>query len=216
MIVTDTGMGMDASTLSHIFEPFFTTKEEGKGTGLGLATVAGIVKQCNGHVVAESEPGRGSSFRILLPQTAEPLELAGIKRRSITPVATEHTILLAEDDGALRELIGDVLARNGYRVLQAATPAAALRISREFAGPIDLLLSDVVLPSMKGPELAETVARDRPEMRVLYMSGYSEADPKTRQQLPFLSPFLRKPFTTETLLLAVNEAISPTVTESVQ
>jgi two-component system cell cycle sensor histidine kinase/response regulator CckA len=215
LTVTDTGIGMDAGTLMHIFEPFFTTKEEGKGTGLGLATVAGIVKQCGGQIFAASEPGKGSTFRVLVPQTREALPSPAMKHRTLTATSVEHTVLLAEDDGALRELISDVLSRNGYRVLEAATPGAALRVLREFSAPIDLLLSDIVLPGMKGPELAAAVASIRPEIRVLYMSGYSETDPKTRQYLPTSAPFLCKPFTTETLLLAVSEAISPSIPESV-
>ena len=214
--VTDTGIGMDAKTLSHIFEPFFTTKEEGKGTGLGLATVAGIIKQSGGHIVAASDLGKGSCFRILLPRTADAVALPGLKLAVVPPTAAHNTILLAEDDGALRELIAEMLTRNGYRVLAAATPAAAQRIVREFNGPIDLLLSDVVLPGMKGPNLAEAIAQLRPQIRVLYMSGYSELDPQSRQRLPLNAPFLRKPFTTESLLLAVSEAIASPVAESVQ
>ena len=216
LTVTDTGTGMDAQTLAHIFEPFFTTKEEGKGTGLGLATVAGIIQQSGGHVAALSEPGKGSSFRILLPRTAEPVLIAGPKFRPSPPTATRNTVLLAEDDGALRELISEMLTRSGYRVLAAATPAEARRIVREFSGPIDLLLTDVVLPGMKGPDLAEAVSRRWPEMRVLYMSGYPELDPKARGHLPADAPLLHKPFTTEALLRAVSEALSPSVAETIQ
>jgi CheY-like chemotaxis protein len=216
LTVTDTGTGMDAQTLAHIFEPFFTTKEEGKGTGLGLATVAGIIQQSGGHVAALSELGKGSSFRILLPRTAEPVLIAGTKFRPSPPTATRNTVLLAEDDGALRELISEMLTRSGYRVLAAATPAEARRIVREFSGPIDLLLTDVVLPGMKGPDLAEAVSRRWPEMRVLYMSGYPELDPKARGHLPADAPLLHKPFTTEALLRAVSEALSPSVAETIQ
>jgi CheY-like chemotaxis protein len=215
LAVSDTGIGMDAETRSHIFEPFFTTKEEGKGTGLGLATVAGIIKQSGGHIVATSEPGKGSSFRILLPRTADAVAATVLKTRPAPPMATRNTVLLAEDDGALRELITEMLTRSGYRVLAAATPAEAQRTAREFAGPIDLLLVDIVLPGMKGPSLAEALTRLRPEMRVLFMSGYSEFDPKARQHLPPQAPFLRKPFTTEGLLLAVGEAIAPSVAQPV-
>jgi two-component system, cell cycle sensor histidine kinase and response regulator CckA len=215
LTVADTGIGMDAKTLAHIFEPFFTTKEEGKGTGLGLATVAGIIKQSGGQIAASSKPGDGSCFRVLLPRTADAVALTGLKLRPAPPAATRNTVLLAEDDGALRELITEMLTRSGYRVLAAATPTETQRIVREFNGPIDLLLVDVVLPGMRGPNLAETVTHLRPEMRVLYMSGYSEFDPKTRQSLPPHAPFLRKPFTTEGLLLAVSEAIVPSVAEPV-
>jgi PAS domain S-box-containing protein len=215
LTVADTGIGMDAATLSHIFEPFFTTKQEGKGTGLGLATVAGIIKQSGGHIVATSELGKGSSFRVLLPRTADAVAVANLTFRPQPPVATRNTVLLAEDDGALRDLITDMLTRNGYRVLAAATPVEAQRIVREFNGPIDLLLADIVLPGMKGPALAEAITRLRPEMRVLYMSGYSEVDPKARQHLPPEESLLRKPFTTEKLLLTVSGAIAPSVHEPV-
>ncbi len=206
--VTDTGTGMDAQTLEHIFEPFFTTKEQGKGTGLGLSTVAGIIQQCAGHVAAFSEPGKGASFRILLPRTASAVVVAGPRLRPAPPAATRNTVLLAEDDGALRELISEMLKRSGYRVLAATTPVEAQQMAREFRGPIHLLLTDIVLPGMKGPGLAEAVSRRRPETRVLYMSGSSEIDPKLRGLLPAEALLLHKPFTTEALLLAVSEALS--------
>jgi two-component system, cell cycle sensor histidine kinase and response regulator CckA len=215
LTVIDTGTGMDTQTLTHIFEPFFTTKEEGKGTGLGLATVAGIAKQSGGHVMASSELGKGSSFRVLLPRTTDTSFLmAGPRRPPSPPVTSRNTVLVAEDDGALRELISEMLTRSGYRVLSAATPAQAQRIDREFTGAIDLLLADIVLPGMKGPALAEAVSSHRPEMRVLYMSGYSESDPKARGHLPADAPLLRKPFTTDTLLRAVSEALVPSLAET--
>ena len=208
LTVTDTGMGMDAQTLAHIFEPFFTTKAEGKGTGIGLATVAGIVKQCGGDIAASSEPGRGASFRILLPRTTDAVTTAALKSRPAPPAATRNTVLLAEDDVALRELLSEMLKRSGYRVLAAATPADAWQMAQDFRGPIHLLLTDIVLPGMKGPVLAEAACRNRPEMRVLYMSGYSEDDPKARGLLPADALLLPKPFTTDALLLAVSEALS--------
>jgi two-component system, cell cycle sensor histidine kinase and response regulator CckA len=215
LTVIDTGTGMDTQTLTHIFEPFFTTKEEGKGTGLGLATVAGIVNQSGGHVMASSELGKGSSFRVLLPRTADAFVVAGPRRRPSPPVASRNTVLVAEDDGALRELICEMLTRSGYRVLGAATAVQAQRIDREFTGPIDLLLTDIVLPGMKGPALAQAVSGHRPEIRVLFMSGYSESDPTARWHLPADAPLLRKPFTTDTLLRAVSEALAPSIAEPV-
>ena len=215
LIVTDTGTGMDGATLSHIFEPFFTTKQEGKGTGLGLATVAGIIKQCGGHIVATSELGKGSSFRMLLPSTAEAVARVSANARPARPTSARNTVLIAEDDGALRELMTEMLTRNGYRVLAAATPTEAQRIAREFAGRIDLLLTDMVLPGMKGSSLAEAVGRLRPDVHVLYTSGYSELEPRSRQNLPS-DAFLRKPFTTEALLHAVSQALAQPVAETVQ
>jgi DNA-binding NtrC family response regulator len=129
-------------------------------------------------------------------------------------VATRNTVLVAEDDGALRELISEMLTRSGYRVLTAGTPVQAQRIEREFTGPIHLLLADIVLPGMKGPALAEAVSSHRPEIRVLYMSGYSESDPKARPHLLTDVPLLRKPFTTEALLHAVSEALAPSIVET--
>ena len=214
LTVTDTGTGMDAQTLAHIFEPFFTTKAEGKGTGLGLATVAGIVNQCGGHIAASSEPGKGASFRILLPRTTDAVMAAGPKPRPAPPAATRNTVLLAEDDAALRELISEMLRRCGYHVLAAATPADAWQIAQDSRGPIHLLLTDIVLPGMKGPVLAEAVCRNRSETRVLYMSGYSDDDPKARGLLPADALLLPKPFTTEALLLAVSEALWPSGVET--
>ena len=216
LTVTDTGIGMDAQTLARIFEPFFTTKEQGKGTGLGLATVAGIIKQSGGHVAAFSEPGKGASFRVLLPRTADAVVVASPKPRPAPPAATRNSVLLAEDDGALREMISEMLTQCGYRVLAAATPAEAQQMAREFRGPIHLFLTDVVLPGMKGPVLAAAVSRSRPEMRVLYMSGYSEFDPKARGLLLPDDLLLHKPFTTEALLHAVSEALSLSGVESLK
>jgi two-component system, cell cycle sensor histidine kinase and response regulator CckA len=214
--ISDTGMGMDAQTLAHAFEPFFTTKEEGKGTGLGLATVAGIVKQSGGHVRASSEPGKGSAFRILLPRAAGGVVPDRPKSRHFSAPGLRNTVLLAEGDGALRELISEMLSRNGYRVLAAGTPLQAQRLFREANGQINLLLTDVILPRMKGLALAAELSTYQPEMRVLYMSGYSESDPKGRGYLPTDAPLLRKPFTTEALLEAVSEALAPPVSETVQ
>jgi len=215
LMVIDTGTGMDTHTLAHIFEPFFTTKEEGKGTGLCLATVSGIVKQNGGHVLASSELGKGSSFRVLLPRTAEAVVTEGPILRPSPPAATRNTVLIAEDDGALRELISEMLTRSGYRALAAGSPVQAQRIAREFKGPIDLLLTDIVLPGTKGPALAEMVATHRPEIRVLYMSGYSESDPKARGHFPTGATLLRKPFTVDALLHAVSEALAPSIEETV-
>ncbi len=207
LAVTDTGLGMNQETLSRIFDPFFTTKAEGKGTGLGLATVAGIVQQSGGCIQAFSELGKGSRFRILLPSTAEAPAAMSPGLPANPTAAQNHTVLLAEDDSALCALISEKLTRSGYHVLVAHHSQQAQQIAQEFSGPIHLLLTDVVLPGMKGATLAESIALIHPEARVLYMSGYSELDPKARAHVPPNAPLLRKPFTTEGLLRAVGEAL---------
>jgi len=156
LYVSDTGIGMDKGIIPRIFEPFFTTKEQGKGTGLGLATVEGIVGQSRGYVSVESEPGRGTTFRILLPEV----------------VGGRETILLVEDDPSVRSLVRQVLESDGYAVLTASTGAEGLRLSREYRGRIRMLVTDVVMPGMNGRALADGIERDRPGIKVLFMSGY--------------------------------------------
>ncbi|HEV2104935.1 MAG TPA: PAS domain S-box protein, partial [Candidatus Eisenbacteria bacterium] len=173
LAVSDTGAGMAPEVRARIFEPFFTTKEHGKGTGLGLATVYGIVKQSGGYIWAYSEPGRGSTFKIYLPRVGEPLEAAG--RRPVgSPLQGRETVLLAEDDERLRPLIRDVLAGLGYTVLAAEDAGAALAAARAHAGPIELLVTDVVLPGESGRELARALSALRPATRVRYISGYTD------------------------------------------
>jgi PAS domain S-box-containing protein len=208
LTVSDTGIGMDEQVMAHIFEPFFTTKDQGKGTGLGLATVYGIVKQSGGQVTVRSQPGKGASFQILLPATQEAIASAGPEDRPAKPVSSRSTILLAEDDGALRELISSILERGGYRVLAAGTPGEARRMAAEFRGPIHLLVSDVILPGMKGPSLAKALLAARADMRVLYMSGASELDSQDRGAMPLDAPLLQKPFSRETLLRKVAEMLA--------
>jgi two-component system, cell cycle sensor histidine kinase and response regulator CckA len=197
--VADTGHGMEAATQAHIFEPFFTTKEPGRGTGLGLATVYGIVKQSGGHLEVHSEPGRGTTFAIYLPRIDAEVEAPTAKPASRPPRGTE-TILLLEDDDALRALVGEVLEDAGYTVLQGATPAEALALAQQHAGAIHALLTDVVLPGVSGPELASQLAASRPEMRVLFMSGYTDAAIGDRGLLSAQTAFIHKPFTTDALL----------------
>jgi two-component system, cell cycle sensor histidine kinase and response regulator CckA len=171
--VSDTGIGMDAATQAHIFEPFFTTKEQGKGTGLGLSTVYGVIRQSGGHIWVYSEPGLGTTFKIYLPRTDE----AVLVEKPIVGLATSlrgtETILLAEDEEPLRELTRNLLVDSGYTVLSAKQPADAIEIAREYKGPIHLLLTDVVMPGMSGLALALKLAPARPDMRVVYMSGYT-------------------------------------------
>jgi signal transduction histidine kinase/CheY-like chemotaxis protein len=200
LAVSDTGHGMDAETQSHIFEPFFTTKEPGKGTGLGLATVFGIVKQSGGHLNVYSEPGRGSTFKVYLPRTEE---LAAPRAEATLPQSAPggtETILLVEDAEALRVLIREILEGGGYAVLEAATPEEALAHVQDYRDPIHLMLSDVVLPRMSGPDLAASLARVRPGMRVLYMSGYTADAIGNHGVLEPGTQFIPKPFTADTLL----------------
>ena len=171
--VSDSGTGMDDVTLRRIFEPFFTTKGVGKGTGLGLATVRSIVETANGHLTVDTRVGEGSTFRVYLPRIAALSERTAERAAGVTPTGTE-TILLAEDDDALRALGRRILERCGYQVLQAADGEEALRYAREYAGQIDLLVSDVVMPHLGGRQLAEAVLAVRPRMRVMFVSGYTD------------------------------------------
>jgi signal transduction histidine kinase/CheY-like chemotaxis protein len=212
--VTDTGTGMDRETKAHIFEPFFTTKEKGKGTGLGLATVYGVVKQSGGYIWVTSEMGQGASFEIFLPQVGGAGPVASPKAQPVSAVSANSTILLVEDEDSLRELVSGLLAREGYRVLSASTGAQALEIARNFNDPIHLLLTDVVLPGINGPTLVKALSPHLAEMKVLYMSGYSEFQSYGGGGLPFENPLLQKPFTRETLLRAVGEALSPALADA--
>jgi len=206
--VTDTGMGMDAETQSHIFEPFFTTKEQGKGTGLGLATVYGVVKQSDGFVWVYSEPGHGARFEVLLPRVEEPAHIALKPANSRSSRSGSETILLVEDDDSLRGLATAILSESGYAVLEAANGAGALTLAREKSrGQIHLLLSDVVMPGMSGPQVADEVSSIHPDMKILFMSGYSEFA-AGHDQISRPGRFLlQKPFTQQELTSKVREVL---------
>ena len=207
LLVRDTGIGMDAATASHLFEPFFTTKELGHGTGLGLATVYGIVAQSGGHITADSTPGRGTTFTIYLPQLAEGVEAAEPVVAPAQLRTGSETVLLVEDETGVRGIVQEILRSTGYIVLAASDGNEALRISGQHEGPIHLLLADVVMPGLSGPALVSRLASRRPEMRVMYISGYAE-DAFVHHGL--LDPgvvFLEKPFTRETLARKVRETL---------
>jgi two-component system cell cycle sensor histidine kinase/response regulator CckA len=205
--VTDTGSGMSADTRSHLFEPFFTTKERGKGTGLGLSTVYGIVRQHGGYIVAESEPGQGSTFTIYLPSTEgapdENRTEAGRPRER----GGSETILLVEDEEDVRGLARDVLENVGYRVLEAASGAEALRMAAEYPDAIHALVSDVVMPEMGGAELAQRLVATRPEVKVLYMSGYTGDALSKHGILDRAANLLQKPFATDALVHRVRDVL---------
>ena len=207
LAVTDTGLGMDTETQARIFEPFFTTKSQGEGTGLGLATVFGIVKQSGGDVSVYSEPGRGTTFKLYLPRA----DRRSDRRERTDPGSTWlegcETILVAEDEELVRELVCEVLEACGYVVLAASSPTQALEVAAGRAGPIDLLLTDVVMPELSGGELAERLTALRPELRVLYSSGYPDDAVVRHGVLEADVAFLAKPFTPETLTRKVREVL---------
>ena len=206
--VTDTGTGMDAATQARIFEPFFTTKPAGRGTGLGLATVYGVVKQSGGGMVLTSALGKGTTFAVYLPRAErEPIEAPGAAVDQAAIARFAATILLVEDETGLREIAHKVLAREGFRVLVAADAEDALTIEASAQFPIDLLLTDVVMPGMSGPKLATALKPKRPDMRVLFMSGYP-GDDLTGELRPD-ERFLRKPFTPYILLEHIRAVLDP-------
>jgi CheY-like chemotaxis protein len=170
--VTDTGMGMDAATQGQIFEPFFTTKGPGQGTGLGLSTVFGIVRQCGGHISIETAPGRGASFAINLPRVEDKAD-DGLPAPEVTELGGNETILLVEDEASIRAVVRIILGKLGYRVIETTSVEDALARSAEH-DEIALLLTDVVMPHMSGPELAKHILRERPGIKVLCMSGYTD------------------------------------------
>jgi two-component system cell cycle sensor histidine kinase/response regulator CckA len=204
--VSDSGQGMDASTMGHIFEPFFTTKAEGKGIGLGLATVYGIVRQSGGIVNVESALGRGTTFRVYLPRVDAAVD-ADAPPPAVPGPAGMETILLVEDAEALRQLIRELLESAGYNVLDAEAPDKALALIEATPGAIHLVLTDMVMPRMSGQELARRVAVLKPEARVVFMSGYSDQAMSDQAMLAPGSLFLQKPFTMDALMGTIRKAL---------
>ncbi|MGC2648736.1 MAG: ATP-binding protein, partial [Candidatus Sulfotelmatobacter sp.] len=211
LAISDTGLGMDSETQSHIFEPFFTTKGP-KGTGLGLSTVYGIVKQSGGYIWVNSEPGKGTSFKIYLPriaERAEPAQVVASNESAFTEPGTE-TILLAEDEANLRYLARQFLEKQGYKVIEAADGAVAMQIAVAHEGVIHLLLTDVIMPGMNGRELAQRISEIRPQTKVLYMSGYTENVIGHNGTLDAGVRLLQKPFTLRDLKSKVREVLDST------
>jgi CheY-like chemotaxis protein len=207
LAVTDTGTGMDAATLTHIFEPFFTTKELGKGTGLGLATVYGIVKQSNGYIGLESALDKGTSFQIYLPRHAGQPAVDEQKPDSVDNPRGSETILLVEDSEPLRKLAKTFLESSGFRVLSAESGEDALVVAARFGKAFDLLLTDVVMPGINGRVLAESLSPRQPGMKVLYMSGYTDSFIAGHGVLDPGTHLLHKPFIEEVLIRKVREVL---------
>jgi len=210
--VSDTGTGMDDATLARVFEPFFTTKEPGRGTGLGLATVYGIITQSGGSISVSSELGRGTTFRIDLPRVADATR--AVPRHTPVAAVTPETILVVEDDDRVRHMTRRMLESIGYRVLAAQNGAEALLILDRHEQPVHLMLTDVVMPGMSGPELGARAAGIRPEMRILYMSGHTDNDVLRRSVLDRAADFIGKPFTREDLARTVRDTLDSTATRA--
>ena len=207
LAVSDTGVGMDAETQAHLFEPFFTTKGVGEGTGLGLATVYGIVKQSGGHITAYSEVGRGTTIKIYLPRVDAASEVRGAEPEPVVLRRGSETVLLVEDDEAVRELTREVLEMQGYTVLAVADAGEAPGVLERSSRPIHLLVTDVVMPRLSGRELTERLRSLRPGLRVLYISGYADTAVVHHGVLDPGTPFLQKPFTPDALLRSVRKVL---------
>lgn len=208
LAVSDTGHGMDEATVSRIFEPFFTTKEMGKGTGLGLATVYGIVKQSAGHIMVYSEPGHGTTFKIYLPSADHKIGLeTNTEAETVSPKRAGATIMLVEDDEMMRGLTKQLLQEHGYTVIEADDGKSALEWLQSHPDPVDLLLTDVVMRRISGPELVERVSASRPKLKVVYMSGYTGELMAEREVLSRGITLLEKPFTRNSLLNTIHETL---------
>jgi two-component system cell cycle sensor histidine kinase/response regulator CckA len=204
--IADTGQGMDAETRSRVFEPFFTTKERGKGTGLGLSTVYGIVRQSGGEIRVQSEPGQGATFDVFLPRV-EAAELEAVGRVTGPPSRGSETILVVEDQADVRRLAAEVLSRRGYRVLQASGGEDAVRLAVGEAGPIHLVLADVVMPGMSGPMVAQALKQTRPDLKVLFMSGYTDNEMRNEVETTSASAYIQKPFAPAVLAAKVRDVL---------
>ena len=205
--VTDSGGGMDGATMARIFDPFFTTKDQGKGTGLGLSTVWGIVTQSGGSVSVSSEPGRGSRFEVLLPAVDELPSPSQTNAKPPRPAAGDETILIVEDEEQVRKLMCSVLRRAGYRILEATNGVEGLSVSQRHEGRIHLLLTDVIMPQMNGREMARALVSQRPDTKVLYLSGYTANAMSTHDACDEDVVLLAKPIAPQQLLQEVRVAL---------
>jgi CheY-like chemotaxis protein len=208
LTVSDNGCGMDKGILNKIFEPFFTTKGEGNGTGMGLATVYGIVKQNNGSLEVDSEPGKGTTFKIYLPRVLEDVPEGEPGQTAAIPRGHGETILVAEDEQAVLEMANIILTGLGYTVLLANNPVAAIDKSNSHAGEIDLLLADVIMPTMNGKDLSDLLRNSRARMKTLFMSGYENQVITSLEQQGKDMHLLRKPFSVKELAVKVREALA--------
>ena len=207
LAISDTGIGMDKETQSHVFEPFFTTKESGKGTGLGLAIAYGIVKQSGGSIQLYSERGQGTTFRIYLPRVDRPVAETPAERVSIQSINGTETVLVVEDDPEVRKLICQVLRSRGYRVLETRSGDEAIQLAQTFTDPVQLVVADVILPEMSGPEIVRGIMRHKPDIRALYISGYTDEAVLRHGMLDKGVTFLSKPFLPEMLARKVREVL---------
>jgi CheY-like chemotaxis protein len=205
--VSDTGCGMDEATQSHLFEPFFTTKEKGKGTGLGLAMVYGIIKQSGGYILVDSTAGKGTTVTLYFPSTKQEARPLTPEVLPSAPAAGKETVLVAEDQEEVRNLVEEILAVQGYTVLKASNGDEALRLGRTVKKPIHLLLTDMVMPGMNGKELAERMQKIFPGMKVILMSGYADDGIIQWSTVMQGMDFLQKPFRVETLIRKVRNVL---------
>jgi CheY-like chemotaxis protein len=207
LIVTDTGGGMDEQTQRHIFEPFFTTKEVGKGTGLGLSTVYGIVKQSGGDIMVYSEIGHGTTFKIYLPCVDEIVQIPRWIDDGGEILSGTETVLVVEDEEVVRDLVRDILTGNGYKVLVADSGKAALSICETYLEPINLLLTDVIMPGISGPKMRDQLVDLLPDLKILFMSGYTDDSIASAGVLESGAAFIEKPFTPDGLTRKVREVL---------
>jgi CheY-like chemotaxis protein len=205
--IRDTGAGIEPQTMAHIFEPFFTTKDPGKGTGLGLSTVYGIVKQTGGFIDVKSKVGAGTTFSVYFPQVESVVQPLKPKQSSTANFRGTETILIVEDNQELRHLTSKILASNGYKVLEADGGSQAEMICENYPGKIDLVLSDVVMPGLRGPEVVKRLLTMRPALRAIFISGFTDDGPFAESVLSEKTEFLQKPFDPPALLAKVREVL---------